>query len=316
MEDLAEIDVSKLELQTKASQILEDLSYLSSNLRNYLETIEFNPARLKQVEDRIELINNLKRKYGETIDEILVFLGHAEDELESINNAGDRIQELKIEYEGLLTTLRDQGLALSQKRQEASIQLQEEIESELADLKMSEARIRVDFQRRLDPEGILLPDGDRVGYDSNGFERVEFFIETNPGEGFKPLVKIASGGETSRFMLALKNVLARADEVPTLVFDEIDQGIGGRVGAIVGQKLRLLSSQHQVLCITHLPQLAGYGKKHFRVEKSIEKNRTRTQVQLLQGDQRLQELAQMLGEISPATLQSAQEILDTADKVE
>jgi DNA repair protein RecN (Recombination protein N) len=181
----------------------------------------------------------------------------------------------------------------------------------LDDLKMAGARFQVDFQRRPDSDGVPLPDGARVAFDAQGLERVEFLIETNPGEGFKPLVKIASGGETSRFMLALKNVLARADHIPTLVFDEIDQGIGGRVGTVVGQKLWLLSDQHQVICITHLPQLAAYGHQHFRVEKTLEKNRTITQVESMQGEDRIHELAQMLGEISDGTLRSARELMES-----
>jgi DNA repair protein RecN (Recombination protein N) len=126
----------------------------------------------------------------------------------------------------------------------------------------------------------------------------------------KPLVKIASGGETARLMLALKNVLARADQTPTLIFDEIDQGIGGRVGAVVGQKLWRLARQHQVLCVTHLPQLAAYGDQHFKVEKTVQSGRTHTQVVSLEGQPRLRELANMLGEVSEGTLQSAHEILD------
>jgi len=169
----------------------------------------------------------------------------------------------------------------------------------------------VDFQQRPDPEGVPLPDGQRVAFDANGLERVEFVIETNPGEGFKPLVKIASGGETARFMLALKNVLARADQVPTLVFDEIDQGIGGRVGTVVGQKLRLLAAQHQVFCITHLPQLAAFGHQHYRVEKVIKDNRTITKVDQVEGEIRIQELAQMLGDVSAGTIKSAEELMDT-----
>jgi DNA repair protein RecN (Recombination protein N) len=139
-------------------------------------------------------------------------------------------------------------------------------------------------------------------------------IAPNPGEGFKPLAKIASGGETSRLMLALKNTLARADQIPTLIFDEIDQGIGGRVGAIVGQKLWSLARQHQVLCITHLPQLAVFGEQHYQVQKSVHEGRTTTRVAPLQGEERLLELAQMLGEVSEGTLHSARELIESVEK--
>jgi DNA repair protein RecN (Recombination protein N) len=153
-----------------------------------------------------------------------------------------------------------------------------------------------------------------VAYYATGLEKVEFMIAPNPGEGFKPLVKIASGGETSRLMLALKNVLVQADHVPTLVFDEIDQGIGGRVGAIVGEKLWKLGRQHQVLCITHLPQLAAFGEQHFHVAKQIQDGRTITQVRQLQGQDRTMELAQMLGAVSESTLHSAAELLRTVEE--
>ena len=134
-------------------------------------------------------------------------------------------------------------------------------------------------------------------------------METNPGEGLKPLVKIASGGETSRLMLALKNVLVQADSVPTLIFDEIDQGIGGRVGFMVGEKLWNLSTQHQVMCITHLPQLAAFGDQHFKITKTLNNHRTQTEARLLKGDQRREELAQMVGAISAGTLSSADEMI-------
>ena len=151
-----------------------------------------------------------------------------------------------------------------------------------------------------------------MAFDADGCEQVEFLIETNPGEGFKPLVRIASGGETARLMLAMKNVLAQADHIPTLVFDEIDQGIGGRVGTIVGHKLWMLSRNHQVFCITHLPQLAAFGHQHFRVQKSIDEGRTTTHAEAIDGEARLHELAQMLGDVSESTLQSANEILRIA----
>jgi len=155
-----------------------------------------------------------------------------------------------------------------------------------------------------------LAEGQRVAFDGRGFDQVAFLVETNPGEGFKSLEKVASGGETSRLMLALKNVLVMADKIPTLIFDEIDQGIGGRVGMIVGEKLWRLSRQHQVLCITHLPQLAGFGDQHFKVTKGIVDGRTLTEALLLEGEARQQELAQMLGPVSEGTLQSADDILE------
>jgi len=190
--------------------------------------------------------------------------------------------------------------------------LEEGIEKELIELNMDGAQFKVDFQRKLDQDGVLLGDGKKVSFDADGLEKVEFLIAPNPGEGLKPLVKIASGGETSRLMLALKNVLANADGIPTLIFDEIDQGIGGRVGTVVGNKLWHLARHHQVLCVTHLPQLAAFGEQHLQVKKNIHNGRTVTQVSELQGEARLPELAQMLGEKSEGTMHSARDMLNTA----
>ncbi len=312
LKNLSRIDASQINTSTQATSLFEDITELSRNLRDYLEGIEFNPKRLMQVEERIDLIQNLKRKYGDTIEAVLAFAEKARSELEAITHAEERILELKAEHENLLSKLATQGIVLFEKRQSAANQLAKAIETELVDLRMAGARFKVDFERRPDPEGVPLPNGERVAFDANGLERVEFLIETNPGEGLKPLVKIASGGETSRLMLALKNVLAQADHVPTLIFDEIDQGIGGRVGTVVGRKLWQLTSQHQVLCITHLPQLAAFGQQHFQVQKDIADGRTITNVVEIEGEARLNELAQMLGEVSMGTLKSAQEILQSA----
>ncbi|MCB0227459.1 MAG: DNA repair protein RecN, partial [Anaerolineae bacterium] len=182
----------------------------------------------------------------------------------------------------------------------------------LDDLRMASAQFGVDFQTKPDANGIPLADGTRLAFDQNGFDRIEFLVAPNPGEGLKPLAKIASGGETSRLMLGLKNVMARADEVPSLIFDEIDQGIGGRVGMVVGHKLWNLSRSHQVFCVTHLPQLAVFGDQHYQVQKLIDKGRTLTRVEPLEGEARLLELSQMLGEVGEGTLRSAHELLQTA----
>ena len=204
---------------------------------------------------------------------------------------------------------------MSVKRQAAGAEMAAAVERELADLRMPGACFGVDIRWRPDPAGALIEEsGERVAFDLSGLDRVEFLISANPGEPLKPMIKIASGGETARLMLAIKTVLSRADETPTLIFDEIDQGIGGRVGRTVGQKLRGLSQvragQRQVICITHLPQLAGFGTAHYRIEKQVTGGRTTTQAHALETeDKRVSELAQMLGGKTPATLDSAREIL-------
>jgi len=313
--NLMRLDPTQSPKVEQASLIHENMTDLSHELRAYLETLEFNPKRLDQVEERLGLIATLKRKYGEDIKAILAFGEQAHRQMEAITHAGERIQELETEEARLLEQISKDGFALSKERHHQAERMGRAIESELRDLQMSGTRFEVDFQTRLDPHGALWEGGQRVAFDSSGLERLEFLIEPNPGEGLKPMVKIASGGETSRLMLALKNVLTSADRIPTLIFDEIDQGIGGRVGAVVGQKLWQLALKHQVVCVTHLPQLAAYGVQHFHVEKLIQAGRTVTRVRQLTGDSRLNELALMMGEISNGTLQSAREILDSVSRL-
>ena len=306
---LAKVDVSQAGIADRAQTLFDELSELARDLRAYLEQIEFNPKRLEEVEERLALIQSLRRKYGEGIPEILAFAQRAHKDLDNISHAEERLGELERGEIDLLAKLAKEAEALSARRHAAAEKLGSAIEGELDDLKMESARFGVDFRLRPDPAGMEIS-GKRVAFDSFGHETVEFLVAPNPGEGLKPLVKIASGGETARLMLAMKNVLARADQTPTLIFDEIDQGIGGRVGAVVGEKLWKLARNHQVLCVTHLPQLAAFGDQHFKVEKLVEKGRTVTTVNHLQGEPRLQELANMLGEVSEGTLQSANEILD------
>jgi len=282
-------------------------------LRLYLHPIEFNPRRLEQVEERLDLIHRLKRKYGGSIEAVLAFARSARQELETIAHATERIAELEEKEKDLRQQLAELAARLSQIRQTAAAQLAKAVEAELADLSMAGARFSVDLRTQPDPHGLSLNGaGDPLAFDENGVDQVEFLIAPNPGEGLKPLVKIASGGETSRLMLALKRVLTQADSIPTLIFDEIDQGIGGRVGAVVGEKLWLLARQHQVLCVTHLPQLAAFGDQHFSVRKEVEGGRTSTRVELLEGDARLIELAQMLGAVTQVNLNAARETLHMA----
>ena len=312
IKEVSRIDASQISLIESFQSTFSTLTDLSRELRNYFDGIEFNPARLNQVEERLEMISNLKRKYGDTIPAILDYFEGALEKKETITHAGERIAELDQLKSKLLINLGKSGQALSEIRHRAAEDMDREIETELDELNMSGARFKVDFQEKIDPEGVPISDGRVVAYDATGIEQIEFLIAPNPGEGLKPLVKIASGGETSRLMLALKNVLARADNIPILIFDEIDQGIGGRVGTVVGYKLWLLSRHHQVLCITHLPQLAAFGEQHLQVSKQIQDGRTITRVIDLDEENRLPELAQMLGDTSEGTMHSARDMLQAA----
>ena len=311
---LAKIDISQAEIGERSALLLENLADLSRDLRGYLEEIEFSPSRLEEVEERLDLLQSLKRKYGGTLEAVVAFGEKARAELESISTASERMDALAKEENTLLKELAKQGKKLSAARQKAGEKMSKGIVKELADLRMESADFAVEFKTLPDEQGLPLGD-ERVAFDALGFDQTQFLLAPNPGEGLKPLVKVASGGETSRMMLALKNVLARADEVPSLIFDEIDQGIGGRIGMIVGEKLWQLGRAHQVFCVTHLPQLAAFGDQHLKVEKALNDGRTLTNVSQLKQEARLLELAQMLGDVGEGTLRSAHEILQAAQEI-
>jgi len=310
---LSKIDPSLNSARESGQAVLDQAAELARDLRVYRESIEFNPRRLEQVEERVELLRNLKRKYGETLEAVARHAQQARTELEGITHADQRRTELETQEKILLTNLGVLGAELSLARRSAADELARGIETELADLKMAGAKFSVDQTWREDPEGAFVGER-RVAFDSTGLDGIEFLVAPNPGEGLKPLVKVASGGETSRLMLAMKSVLARADRTPTLIFDEIDQGIGGRVGMTVGRKLWRLTPRHQVLCVTHLPQLAAYGDQHLHVEKTVQGKRTLTRVQKLEGRGRVSELAAMLGTLSETTRESAEEILNLVEE--
>jgi len=278
LEELANVDEESANLLARVQELFDGSVELARELNHYLQEVEFDPARLEEVEERLNDIFILKRKYGDSIAEIISFGAQAQQELDDITHAEERMQALATQEQTLLVTLAEKALVVSKKRHAAAEEMSAQIERELKDLRMDQARFSVDFKTVPDEKGVALPSGERVSVDNTGYEQVEFMVAPNVGEGLKPLVKVASGGETSRLMLALKNVLAKADHTPTLIFDEIDQGIGGRVGAVVGHKLWQLGQEHQVLCITHLAQLAGFGGRHFKVEKEIKDSRTITVV--------------------------------------
>jgi len=328
LEKLAHIDPGQDSQLRAAESANYQIEELARSLRAYHEQVEHNPRRLREVEERLAIIRQLERKYGSTIARVMTYAQEAARELDTITHSEERIVELQTEEEQLLANLGSLAAELSQRRREAARRLATEVEKELGDLRMEGARFDVDFQWQEDAAGVPVPPSQipnpnfqpptgRVAFDVSGVDRVEFLVSPNPGEPLKPMIKIASGGETSRLMLALKTVLSHADETPTLVFDEIDQGIGGRVGATVGEKLWSLAVDsgsnnlhHQVLCVTHLPQLAGFGDVHFRVEKHVKDERTVTRVRQLGNQARVEELAQMLGGSGEAAQRSAEEILE------
>jgi len=309
---LAKIDPQMQTLADQAETALSSLTDVAYELRHYSEQIEFNPARLDQIELRIDLINSLKKKHGGSIESVLKFFASAQDELSKIEGVEGQIKEVSQKIRQIKETLAKDALELSESRQQAANKMRAQMEEQLSLLEMKKTRLKVLIDQQEDNLGLPIKNG--IAFDLNGIDKVELLIETNPGEGFKPLAKIASGGETSRLMLALKEVLAEADQISTLVFDEIDSGIGGRVGMTVGSMLWQLGRHHQVMCVTHLPQLAAFGDQHFKVDKKNLDDRTITQVQEVTGERRVTELAEMLGSPGEQSVQTARELLSSVGK--
>ncbi|HOM70928.1 MAG TPA: DNA repair protein RecN [Armatimonadota bacterium] len=267
-------------------------------IRAYRDDIEFNPEKLEAVEERLDLIRTLKRKYGDTIEEINAYGAEVAKKIEGLANSEERAAELTEQIEKVEDELLGVARRLSDLRKVRASEFAKAVEAELADLAMSSTRFDVSFTE-CEPG-------------SRGIDAVEFVISPNPGEPLKPLAKIASGGETSRVMLALKTVAAGADKVPTLIFDEIDTGIGGRTAQILGQKLAVVAQMAQVMCVTHLPQIASRANHHYSVEKSVKGDRTLVSIRLLKNDDRVDEIARMLGgtEDSQTAAQHAREMLE------
>ena len=293
-------------------EVVDQLNDLLAEIERYQETLEFNPARLEHIEDRLALFHTLKRKYGGSLEAVAAFGERAAAQLETLERSDERLEELEYQEAELLAKLSASAQDLSARRSQAALHISQLVEKELNELRMPSARFEISISSTEDERGLLDKEGARLAYHETGFDQVEFLIAPNPGEGLKPMAKIASGGETSRLMLALKNSLAAVDHVPTMIFDEIDQGIGGRVGSVVGQKLWQLSRNHQVFCITHLPQLAAYYDVHFHVSKTISDQRTRTQVENLSAERSLHEFAQLLGADTRENLLAAEAMIQDA----
>jgi DNA repair protein RecN (Recombination protein N) len=289
-----------LEQMQSAYYQLEDAAY---QLRDYRDRIEFNPARLEQIEKRLDVITQLRRKYGTDATEILSYYDKILSELSAIENKDEHVEKLRAQLEQLEKKLISSAARLTEVRKAAAKQLASDIEQELRDLYMARTKleVRVDSEHKLGP---------------TGWDEVEFLISPNPGEPLRSLHKIASGGELSRIMLAMKAIFARMDQIPVLVFDEVDTGVSGRAAQAIADKLSILARSCQVFSITHLPQVACMADAHYEVRKEIEGERTYTRVEELLGDIRVKELARMLGgvEVTDTTEKHAQEMLLLADQ--
>jgi DNA repair protein RecN (Recombination protein N) len=300
-------DIRKIDTALKLSEEdMEELYYriedAAFTLRDYAKCHSFDPARMEAIEERLELLGRLKRKYGGTLDAVLTKQAEAEDELRNIASVEEEIGMLVTAIAAERGRLTENGGILSGRRREVAAALRETIEAEIRTLRMENARFAVVFRE--------IPEGD-AAFNENGMDDLEFYLSANVGEEPKPLRGIASGGELSRIMLAIKKVLARTGSVGTIVFDEVDSGIGGATAQIVGQKLKEVSRHHQVLCITHLPQIACCGDRHYRVVKRIAGKRTNTTVSVISEEERLEEIARMLGgvELTEKTRDHAREML-------
>ncbi|MEI6206655.1 MAG: DNA repair protein RecN [Desulfuromonadales bacterium] len=295
--ELSEIDHSLQDLASSLEGAFLQLEDAAITLRDYTSRIEADPVTLQQTADRLDLINRLKRRYAPTVEEILLYKDGIDAELEHLQSSQQNRSDLESERDRLEAELKNNGAELTAARAEAAVKLKKALEHEAHQLAMKGAVIEPALEALVEPR-------------PTGFERVEFLFSPNPGEPPRPLARIASGGELSRLMLAIKQVLPDSD-VPTLVFDEVDTGIGGATSELVGIKLKNVASRQQVLCITHLPQVAVFADQHLRVEKLITDGRTTTTVIELDLNERTREIARMLAgaTITDSALKHAAEML-------
>ena len=311
LQGLPEIDPA-LEAQAQRGQTAYlEAQELAEELRDYQKTIEFNPARLEEIEERLVEINGLKRKYGNDIANILEYRETIGSELEALSMGEESMDVLKTEIQKQQKALAGLAIELAKKRERAAEKLKKDVEKELRDLSMKHVQFGMSFLYAPDAEGFTTYKNKKTRTHANGIGEIEFLFSPNPGEELRPLAKIASGGEISRVMLALKSILNDQDPVPVMVFDEVDSGISGGVAEKVGIKLKKISGQKQIFCITHLPQIAGMADSHYRVHKTVSGKRTRSTIIELEYENRVEEIARMSGgeTITETTLKHAREMI-------
>jgi len=315
MQKLVELDPTLKQQLNYLGETVYGIEEVARDLRSYSERLEYSPERLEEVESRFELIKNLKRKYGQTIADILSYLEKAEKELEGISRSSERQAELEKMCSLLKAEMGKIASELSKARSAVAEKLVVEVKRELKDLNMSQVEFQVSITPEEAEEGIPLADGKTYAFNNEGIDVVEFMASTNPGEPVKPITKIASTGEISRFTLALKGVLSEVDNIPILIFDEIDIGVGGRSGEIIGKKLWALAQNRQVICVTHLPQIAAFADAHYNVHKHESGARTVSMLQALEGESRTKEIAVMLAgpQYTEVSLSDACAVIHKAD---
>lgn len=298
--ELVRLDPTMEETRAAVEEQVYLLEDAAATIRDYRERVEADPRRLEEIEERLTLLKDLKRKYGATLAEVIAFGDEAQDELAQIERSEERADELRAREAELLAEIGARAAILTGKRGIAGDRLAAAVEAAIRELNMGRARFAVQIAHAEDPEGAPVrgEGGERrLAFDDHGVDRVEFLLAANAGEPLRPLARVASGGETARLMLALKSILSEVDTTPTLVFDEVDVGVGGRSGQVVGEKLWGLTAGHpghQVLCISHLPQIAAFADSHFKISKQQLDDRTISNVERIGGEARVDEIAAML----------------------
>lgn len=309
---ISSIDSSMKEKIDQWNESIFSLEDISFELSRYSEKINYDPKRLSWVNDRLQLYKDLSKKYGDGFEEIMEYKNKIEHYLKNLNNKDEQIKIIQNEIYESKEKLYILAKDISNKRKKGAKILKEKIENELNELGMKGTKFDIDFSPISDSKGLELKIKEKTVYvDEFGIENIEFLISPNEGEPLKQLIKIASGGEMSRIMLAIKTVLAEFDSIPVLIFDEIDAGIGGDIASLVGKKLKNLSQKHQLICITHLQQIASFADQHFQVRKFVIKKRSSIEVAKLNTEEKVAEIARMISgeKITDITLENAKEFL-------
>ena len=301
--ELEEIDEEAKDMAKACESVAMVIDDLARELKKYIGKMDIEPAEMAANEKRLNTIYELKRKFGPNTEDVFNYLKKAEDEYDKIINSDEIIARLNKEKEGIIAKVNGLCADISAIRKEKASEIEKRVESQLKDMEMKDASFKIMIEAK-------------KSVSSNGRDNVEFLISANKGEELKPLARIASGGEMSRVMLALKTVLSDSDSIDTFIFDEIDTGISGRTAQKVAEKMAVIGSGHQILCITHLPQIAAIGDSHFRIEKSVKNGRTVTEVIELEREDSVKEIARLIGgvEITKATMDAAEEMKSLAEK--
>ena len=303
VQEIAPFDSAYDELSKSLGDAYYSLQDAANAASRQLDMLEFDDGRLEQINERLTIIGDLERKYGDTVEDVLAYYEKIHKELSTMEQTADSDDELKQQLAAVTGELQKLGGELSQVRQKAAHQLNGQVHQQLKELYMDKAIFEVKFHQN-----------ESMTFYPDGIDNVEFYIQTNPGESMGPLVKIASGGELSRVMLALKTIFAQHEGVTSIIFDEVDTGVSGRVAQAIADKIKLIAQHSQVLCITHLPQVAAVAQHHFLIQKTVQNNRTTTHVTILHPEERINELARMISgeEITKLSREHAKELLQMA----